>query len=165
MKKRMLAMALCLMLMLSGSAMAEELTPMDDLFERAKEALALLSYGEVDQALELLDFAFDVESGLTEDTFREFVEESLTLLDSGSVQLEVAVCWLDEAGVWHLGIPLVEPVSWDVEALVLDSRDLKAFSSYSASDWGTLEEASALAEEVYWNLEYAPGATVLFADE
>lgn len=165
MKRRILAMALCIMLICCAGAAAEQVTPMDEMFMRAKEALLLLSMDEVDQAVELLDFAFDVESGLTEDSFRAFVEDGFTLLDSGSVQLEVAVCWLDEMGVWHIGIPLVEPVSWDVEALVLDTRDMTAFSSYSASNWGALEEAAALAQEAYWNLEYQAGATVLFADE
>lgn len=165
MKRRILAMALCLMLICCTGAAAEPVTPMDEMFMRAKEALLLMSMGDVDQAVELLDFAFDVESGLTEDSFREFAAEGLTLLDSGMVQVEVALCWLDDMGVWHIGIPLVEPVSWDVEALVLDTRDMMVFSSYSVSNWGALEEAAAISQEAHWNLEYQAGATVLFADE
>lgn len=169
MMKKLAALILSLMLMASGWAMAEDaaqITPMDDLFLRAKEALLLLSEGEVDMALEKLAFVFDVESEQTEETFRQLVNEAFLLLDIDTVQLEVAVCWLDaETGVWHLGIPVVEPVSWDVEALVLDSRDLMVFCGYSASNWGALEEASALAEQAWWNTEYLPGDMVLFADE
>lgn len=167
MMKRIAALALCLMLMIPAFAAAEAqeiLTPMDEMFLRLKEALILLSLDETDQALELIKFVFDVESELTEESFRELAGTGLTLLDSGMVQTEVAVCWVDETGVYHFGIPLVEPIAPDVEAMVLCSRDLVNFSSYYPAVWGTLEEAAALHEEVYWNLEYQAGAPVLFAD-
>lgn len=164
MKKRIAVILMCLLLTV-GAARAEEVVPTDEFFARGKQALAMMACGEIDQALQTLNFVFDVESVQTEDTFRRFASEAFTLLESGLVQVEVALCWQDETGVWHLGIPLVEPVSWDVEALVLDSRDLIHFSGYSASNWGTLEEAAALSEKAYWNVEYVPGETVLFADE
>ena len=165
MTTRIAALMLCLALLFTGCAWAEPLEPTDEFFARGKQALALIAYGEIDQALETLSFVFDVEGMQTEETFRQFVAEAFTLLDKDAVQVEVALCWLDETGVWNLGIPLVEPVSWDVEALVLHSRDLINFSGYSASNWGALEEAAALSESVYWNVEYLPGETVLFADE
>lgn len=166
MKRKLLAAALCVLLLLIGCAQAEEeLTPMEMMFLRGKEAVTLLAQGEVDQALELLAFVFDVESGLTEDTFRLMVEEDMTLIDSGLVQTEVAMCWLDEMGVYHIGIPLVEPASWDVEALVLDTRDMEIFCGYSLTNWAALEEAAELSAEVYWNVEYLPGNTLLMTDE
>ena len=167
MKKRMTALILSLMLLLPAGAMAENVqaTPMDLMFQRLKDALILLSMEETDQALETIGFVFDVESELTEDSFRELAEMGLVLLDSGMVQTEVAVCWLDETGVYHFGIPLVEPISLDVEALVLCSRDLVNFSSYYASNWGALQEAAQLYPDAVWNLEYQAGVPVLFADE
>ena len=165
MKKRVAAIVLAMTLLLAGGVRAEELTPMDRMFLRGKEALTLLAAGEVDLAVELLDFVFDVESGQTEEQFRELVNQGLILMDTGMIQTEVALCWQDELGVWNLGIPLVEPVSWDVEALVLRSRDLEIFCGYEISNWGALEEAAAFAAEICWNIEYAPGAPLLFADE
>lgn len=167
MKKRMIALVLCLTILLSVSAAAQpaEMTPMDLMFQRLKDALILLSLDENDQALETLRFVFDVECGLTEETFRAMCEEQLVLLDSGMVQTEVAVCWLDEMGVYHFGIPLVEPISQDVEALVLCSRDLMDFSSYYASTWNALQEAAALDENAVWNIEYQAGTPLLFADQ
>ena len=165
MKKRMLAALLSLMLLLTGGAWAEELTPMEMMFMRGKEALTLLAAGEIDMAVELLGFVFDVESEQTEESFRELAEKGLSLLEPELIQTEVALCWQDEMGVWNLGIPLVEPVSWDVEALVLRSRDQLVFCGYEVSNWGALEEAAVFASEVFWNTEYAPGAPLLFADE
>ena len=167
MKKRMTALILCLMLLIPACAMAEsaQVTPMDMMFQRLKDALILLSLEETDQALETIGFVFDVESELTEDSFRELTEMELVLLDSGMVQTEVAVCWLDEMGVYHFGIPLVEPISLDVEALVLCSRDLINFSSYYATTWGALQETAALDPEAVWNVEYQAGVPLLFADE
>jgi len=164
MKKRIMALLLSLLL-IPCAAWAEELTPMEIFCNRGRDALTLLAAGETELALELIGFVFDVESGLTEETFVEAVGQ-LTLLDAELLQTEVALCWLDaETGVWHLGIPLVEPVSWDVEVLVLDSRDLEVFCGYSVTDWETLEEAALFSEEAYWNVEYVPGAMMLLADE
>ena len=167
MKKRMIALVLCLTMLLTVSASAQpvEMTPMDLMFQRLKDALILLSLDENDQALETIRFVFDVECGLTEETFRAMCEEQLVLLDSGMVQTEVAVCWTDEMGVYHFGIPLVEPISPDVEVLTLCSRDLIDFSSYYASTWNELQEAAALDENAVWNIEYQADAPRLFADE
>ena len=166
MKKRIAALILCLLLLPAcAGAETAQLSPMDMMFQRLKDALILLSLDENDQALEMIHFVFDVESELTEDTFRALCDEELVLLDSGMVQTEVALCWVDEMGMYHFGIPLVEPISPDIEALVLCSRDLVNFSSYYPSTWGELEEAAALYDEALWNLEYQAGTTVLFADE
>ena len=61
MKKRMIAFMLCMMLLIPACAAAEQMTPMDAMFVRLKDALILLSLDEYDQALETLRFVFDVE--------------------------------------------------------------------------------------------------------
>ena len=58
-----------------------------------------------------------------------------------------------------------EPISWDVEALILDSRDMNIFCGYSLSTWGALEEAAAIYLDAYWNGEYIPAVPLLLADE
>ena len=60
---------------------------------------------------------------------------------------------------------MYEPVSWDVEVIVLDSRDLQIYCGYSLTDWGTLEETALTAPYAVWNVEYLPTAPMLFADE
>ncbi len=162
--KRVLAAALCLALTLAPlCAQAEGSKPSDEFFDRGRRALALISYGEMDRALDELNFTFGAESGFSEDGFRDFIRNSFTMLGRGQVQLEVALCWQDAAG-WHLGIPLAEPVSEDVEVLVLDSRDLVGFSGYAASTWSALEQAADDAKKAYWNIAYDPGDTVLYTD-
>jgi len=165
MKKKWMAVLLCVLLLIGGCAQAAEyLTPMEQFVLKGKTGLQLLAAGETELALEAFAFAFEVESGQTEETFREFVPE-MTMLNAETLQLDVALCWLDEDGVWHLGIPLAEPISWDVEALVLDSRDMNIFCGYSLSTWGALEEAGMLYSEAYWNGEYLPAMPMLLADE
>ncbi len=179
MKKKIFALLLC-MILLGAHAQAEVvppqllyqqltspltvLTPMEAFVLKGKAALQLLAMGETELAMDTFAFAFEVESGQTEETFLEFVPD-MTMLDAQMLQLDVALCWMDETGVWHLGIPLVEPISWDVEALVLDSRDMNIFCGYSLSTWGALEEAAAIYLDAYWNGEYIPAVPLLLADE
>ena len=178
MMKKLFALLLC-MLLTGAYAQAEvmppmlyrqmqlptaEFTPMEYFVLKGKAALQLLAMGETESAMEVFAFSFEVESEQTEETFLEFVP-TMTMLDALTLQTDVALCWMDETGVWHLGIPLVEPISWDVEALVLDSRDMNIFCGYSLSTWGALEEAAAIYLDAYWNGEYIPAVPLLMADE
>ena len=179
MKKKIFALLLCVLL-LGAHAQAEAiqppmlyeqlinpqtvLLPMEYFALKGKAALQLLAMGETEGAMQTFGFAFEVESGQTEETFLAFVKE-MTMLDALTLQTDVALCWMDEWGVWHLGIPLVEPISWDVEALVLDSRDMNIFCGYSLSTWGALEEVSMTYLDAYWNGEYIPATPLLLADE
>ncbi len=180
MKKRIIAVLVCVLQLFFGSAWAQEIidpfygmtdingmpltAPPEEFYLRGKEALWLLAQGDMEPALEKLAFVFEVESGLTEETFQEFAA-SLTMLSAEAVQVDTALCWIDELGVWHLGIPLAEPISWDVEVLVLDSRDLSIYCGYSLSNWGALEETALFAPYALWNMEYLPDAPLLWADE
>lgn len=152
-------------LLATGCAQAEAVKPDDDFFDKGRNAMTLLSEGKVEQAFQELAFSFTVGSEKSEDDFKIFVSDSFALLDSGEVQNAVAVCWLDDGGQWHLGIPVVEPITDDIEALVLDSWNLESFSGYSASTWGALKKAVARSQAFYWNEEYLPGTLILMADE
>ncbi len=182
MMKKIFAILLCILLLgahaqaevmpqqmlyehLNAPMAATTLLPMEYFVLKGKAALQLLAMGQTELAMDTFAFEFEVESGQTEETFlREFVP-SMTMLDPVMLQLDVALCWMDDMGVWHLGIPLVEPISWDVEALVLDSRDMNIFCGYSLSTWGALEEAAAIHLDAYWNGEYIPAVPLLMADE
>ena len=177
MMKKIFALLLCILL-LGAHAQAEvmppmlyeqlkvpALTPMEYFVLKGKAALQLLAMGETNLAMDTFAFEFEVESGQTEETFLQECVPSMTMLDPVMLQLDVALCWMDDMGVWHLGIPLVEPISWDVEALVLDSRDMNIFCGYSLSTWGALEEAAAIYLDAYWNGEYIPAVPLLMADE
>ncbi len=180
MKKKMAALLMCLLLLLSPMAWAQQTDPFygmtdmngmpltappEEFFTRGKEALLLIANGQIDEAWELLAFVFDVESELSEETFRQTAAAAQRMISPEAVQTDVALCWLDELGVWHLGIPVYEPLSWDVEVVVLDSRDLQVYCGYSVTDWGTLETAALTAPYAYWNLEYLPVVPMLLADE
>ena len=182
MKKRFFALLMCLLLM-GACAQAQVMPgdapllytqlesplisfmPMEYFALKGKAGLQLLAMGETDMAMETFAFAFEVESGQTEESFLSEFVPAMTMLDPALLQLDVALCWMDEWGVWHLGIPLVEPISWDVEALVLDSRDMNIFCGYSLSTWGALEEAALTYLDAYWNGEYIPATPLLLADE
>lgn len=181
MKKRITAALMCLLLLLSPCAWAQEIidpfygmtdingmpltAPPEEFFLRGKQALLMIANGQIDEAWQLLAFEFEVESQLSEETFRQAAEAAQSMLSPEAVQTDIALCWLDELGVWHLGIPVYEPLSWDVAVVVLDSRDLQIYCGYSISDWGTLETVALTAPYIYWNMEYLPAMPMLLADE
>lgn len=162
MMKRICAVLLGVCILLSGFALADE-KPGKEFFQTGKKALALLAADDVDGVLEKLDFQFDEGSGLSEEGFRHFVSDSFTLLSSDALQQEVAACWYD-GRIWRLGIPLVEPVTDDVEVLVFTSHDLVSFCGYEASTWKMMNDAVAQSAQAFWNVEYDPGTPVLLVD-
>jgi hypothetical protein len=177
---KIVSAVMCLLLLLTSGAWAQQIDPFfgmtdaegmplnappEEFFTRGKEALVLLAEGRIDEAWNLLAFVFDVESELSEETFRQAAAAMQGFVSPEAMQTDVALCWLDEMGVWHLGIPIYEPISWDVEVVVLDSRDLQNYCSYSLTDWGTLEAAALTAPYAYWNMEYLPAVPTLLADE
>ena len=75
------------------------------------------------------------------------------------------MCYYESvSGQWLLAIPISEPVSDDVMALVLMSGDLSTFSGYAALSWAEVNDGVALSDSVYWNTEYNAGSAVLYAD-
>lgn len=161
--KRMMAALMCLCLLALGGVQADE-TSLKQLFSHARDALTMLADGDVDGALDKLDFRFEEGSGMSEDGFRNFVSDSFSMLDTSTLQVEVAVCYLD-GDLWRLGIPVAEPVSDEVEVLMLDSRDGKTFCGYKSSTWKELTAAAARGKETVWNREYTPAAPKLMADD
>ena len=157
------ALALCLTLALMPLALAENI-PSDQYFLRAKDALVLLAQGQNQQALEKLTFAYTLPEA-NDEAFLKFVKDYLPALSEETVQRDVAVCyWEALSNQYLLAIPISEPKSDDVMALVLMSPDFETFTGYAALSWAEVSEGTATSEYVWWNLEYEPGARALYAD-
>lgn len=160
--KRAMVWVLCLCL-LAGAALAES-TPQDLCFIRAKEALYALAQGDTALALEKLAFSY-ASPEQSDEAFLQFVQDYLPLLSADTVQTEVAVCYYESVSAqWLLAIPISEPTSDDVMALVLMSSDLNTFTGYAALSWAEVDDGTALSSDVWWNMEYSAGRAVLYAD-
>ena len=64
--------------------------------------------------------------------------ESFSQLDSGTVQREVSVAYW-QGSCWYLAVPVTEPKTDSVEALVLRSDDGSTFSGYKYATWGEVK--------------------------
>ncbi len=157
------ALALCLLICALPAARAESI-PSDQYFLRAKDALVLLARGQNREALEKLAFAYaDPED--SDERFLQFVADYLPGLSEETVQREVAVCyWEALSSQWLLAVPISEPKSDDVMALVLLSGDFETFTGYAALSWAEVNEGTAASDWVWWNFEYECGSPALYAD-
>ena len=163
MLKRICALALCLLLGAAPLAFAENI-PSEQYFLRAKDALTLLAGGHEKEALEKLAFVYAMPEA-SDEAFLRFVKEYLPLLSEETVQRDVAVCyWEALSSQYLLAIPISEPKSDDVMALVLMSPDFETFTGYAALSWAEVSEGTAASEYVWWNVEYEPGTRALYAD-
>lgn len=163
MLKKIMSLLVCLTLAACSLASAETI-PTDQYFEKGKTALGQLAAGQTDEALSTLAFSYASPDD-SDEKFLQFVRDYLPDLSADTVQRDVAVCyWETLSGLWLLAIPISEPVSDDVMALVLMSSDLQTFSGYAALSWAEVNEGTATSDWVWWNVEYDPGSAVLYAD-
>ncbi len=155
MKVRCILFALVLAICLGGAAQAEGEVYTgslpEEMFLNAKQALGLMSFGEYDEALEVLGMtATNVED------FKFFAEASFSSLSDG-VQLEVSVaCLTDEYG-WILAIPLWEPDAMDVETFLLHSSDGLTFDGYTSATWEFVDQLLVQSYDTIWYYRYEPG--------
>ena len=147
MKTRWIALILCCALMaMCAPAMASSYNGdlPEQMFKNAMDALVLMSYGEYQEAIDILDFS---ENEPSADDFRLFAEAGLTMLTSG-VQTEVAVaCYTDDYG-WILGVPLWKPDSMDIETFVLRSSDGATFDGYTSATWQFMDSLARKSSNV-----------------
>ena len=163
MLKKCCALVLCLLLAAMPLALAENI-PSDQYFTRGKDALGLLAQGKTQEALDKLAFSY-VQPDDSDERFLQFVKDYLPGLNEQTVQRDVAVCyWEALSGQWLLAIPISEPKSDDVMALVLMSADFETFTGYAALSWAEVNEGTAASEYVWWNVEYDAGTRALYAD-
>lgn len=157
--KKMLAVLLAVLLV-SACAYADTVPGISNsLFSDAKEALSLLSYGEFAEVSELLQFA---GSAPTESEWENFAKNFSTL-NGGTVQRDVSVAYWT-GGAWCLAVPVSEPSSDSVEALVLTTDDGTSFSGYKYSNWGSVRSGYEGSDYVVWNREYVAGTPVVIGD-
>ena len=162
--RRTLWLVLCIGLLVSGSALAAQ--PSDEFYNKGRNALLLLAQGDVDGALELIAFQFPAEDPTySEEGFRQTVEEkyAAVLDENAAIQTTAVAFYMDE--LWYLALPVIEPVSDEVESFVLVSPDQLTFTGYAALSWSAVLEMSNMAEESYWNVEYKPDCATPIADE
>ena len=153
--KKIAALALCAALMLGGMALAR---PNDELFEKGKKALGLLSYGEYDKAIKALGLK-DVSAS----ELKTQMEKDFSLLFQGTVQTDVAVMFREDRD-WYLAIPVADPTDDRVETIVYALGDGGGFQSISSSRWGDVADRLDESPEFVWNEEYLPSAPVLMSD-
>jgi hypothetical protein len=158
--KRWVAIALATALMAAFPLLASAKGMDDSLFDSAKEALTLMSYGEYAKALKKLDFA-DPPS---EADFEDFVCFELDDVLTQSVQTDVAVSFRRGKKL-YLAIPVEEPSSRDVETLVLSSANGTRFDGYRAASWGDVMKQVNADDGAVWNEPYDPGTLVVVPDE
>jgi hypothetical protein len=158
--RRWTAFLLCAVLLAAAPVIASAKDLNEALFEDAKESLTLISYGEYQKALDKLDFT----QPPTEAEFEDFVCFELDSVLTQTVQTDVAVCY-HKSKKLYLAIPVEEPVSRDVETLVLSSSDGERFDGYKSASWGDVLKLVKQDDAATWNEPYDPGTLVVVPDE
>ena len=139
----------------AGSAQLNE-----NLFDRGKNVLILLSYGEFDKAYDKAQFSDDIEK----DAFKSYIQESFFDLFNKTVQSDVAVfCFNGRA--WALYIPVLAPARDHGEVLKLISADGQSFSGYECVDLSDMHKAVDRGEIVNWNKPIQAEDIIIMADE
>lgn len=150
--KRALICLLIAGLMISGLVCAHAEVPAlsESLFNYAKGALTNLASGDYDRVVTKLPFS-DVSPSA--DEWRSFTEGSFSSLSGSSPQTRYAVAYWT-GRMWEIAVPVSEPSSGNVEALVLLSEDGKSFCGYGCSNWKSIQSEYESSNHVIWNEEY-----------
>ncbi len=155
--RRLLGCLLICALLGGAGALAEVPRLSEGMFKYAKNTLACLGSGDYDKIVTAVPFS-DVSPSA--DEWAGLAEGAFTSLSGSTPQKKYAVAyWTGEA--WKIAVPVVEPSSADVEALVLFSEDGKTFSGYSCANWDKVEKEYRKAEYVQWNEEYNGSTSVI----
>lgn len=150
-----LLLALALLVSCVLSASAQELS--DTMFENAKEAVSLISYGEFGKAIKKLNSsAFSMD----ESDLKSYIKANCRSIFDRSVQRDVAVAWYD-GSVWALAVPFEAPDDDAVGALVFYSSDGAAFDDMAYMNWGDVVSAYTSGSDVHWNVAYEAGYIIV----
>lgn len=158
--RRWTALLLCAALLAAFPVIASAKDLNEALFGDAKEALTMISYGEYQKALDKLNFAKPPSAA----DFEDFVCFELDSVLTQTVQTDVAVCY-HKGKKLYLAIPVEEPVSRDVEVLVLSSANGEQFDGYKAASWGDVMKLVKQDDAAVWNEPYDPGTLLVVPDE
>ena len=150
--KRILCCAMIAALLIAAAAPALADVPAlsAQMFDYAKAALYCLAIGDYDRVVTGLPF-----SGLSPsaDEWRGFAEGAFTALSGSTPQTQYAVAYWT-GRFWRVAVPVSEPNSDAVEALVLSSEDGSSFTGYAFATWGDVRSEYQAADYVSWNEEY-----------
>ncbi len=158
--RRWTAFLVCAALLAAFPVIASAKDLNEALFQDAKDALTLVSYGEYQKALDKLNFT----QPPAESDFEDFVCFELDSVLTQTVQTDVAVCY-HKGKKLYLAIPVEEPVSRDVETMVLSSTDGEQFDGYKALSWGDVMKSVKADDAAVWNEPYDPGTLVVVPDQ
>lgn len=154
--KRVLCIALAL-LAIGLTALADVPNLSDSLFSSAKTAVAYLASGEFERLVTLLPFSSVAPSASEWESF------AANFSDLSNVQSDYAVAYWT-GSYWVVAVPIQEPDSGNVEALVLGSEDGTSFIGYRYATWSQVESGYTSSERVLWNLEYVGSTPTVVAD-
>ena len=158
--KKMTAFALCAALFAMTPLVVSAKALDSKLFDQAKDALTLISYGEYQKALDKLNFKNPPDAA----DFEDFVCFELDSVLTQAVQTDVAVSFQKGKKV-YLAIPVEEPSSRDVETMVLSSSDGKQFDGYASDTWEDVMKQVRRDKAAVWDEAYDPGTLVVVPDE
>jgi len=158
--RRWTAFLLCAALLAAFPVIASAKDLDEALFQDAKDALTMISYGEYQKALDKLNFKEPPSAA----EFEDFVCFELDSVLTQTVQTDVSVCF-HKGKKLYLAIPVEEPVGRDVETLVLSSTSGEQFDGYAAASWGDVMKLVKQDDAAVWNEPYDPGTLVVVPDE
>lgn len=160
MKRRVALLLALLLTLLCSAAHAEAPGLSDALYGQAKEALSRLSYGDYGQISAVLTWAGVAPSAQD----WAALAGRFSTLNVGTVQRDISVAYWTGDG-WHIAVPVTEPRSDRVEALVLVSADGQSFSGFAYAQWGAVRSAYDASDAVAWNREYVESVPILISDD
>ena len=149
MKKRFCCTLLAILL-LTSVALAEVPSLSENMFKYAKGTLSCLASGAYDKIVTSVPFSGVSPSA---DEWAGFAEGGFTDLPGSTPQTKYAVAYW--TGVrWKIAVPVSEPNSASVEALVLISEDGQSVTGYGCSSWSQVSSEYESSNYVHWNAEY-----------
>lgn len=160
--KRLLSIAsAAIALILCASACADVPPLSDHLFDCAKGAISALASGEYDRLVTSMPFS-DVSPSA--DEWQSFAQGAFSSLAGSNPQTYYAVAYRI-GGFWKIAVPVSEPDSDGVEALVLVSEDGNTISGYGRSTWGQIRGEYQSSDYVKWNHEYVSSTSAVIESD
>lgn len=159
--KKIFSCMLILAFLLSCALPAHAETPglSEKLFKYAKNALSCLASGEFDKVVTSLPFS-DISPSA--DEWRNFAQGSFSSLFGVTPQSKYAVAYWN-GRAWMLAVPVSEPNSGSVEALILTSEDGSTFTGYGCAVWANVKREYEASPYVVWDEEYSASTSVIVA--
>lgn len=160
--KKAASLILIIVLILSCAGAFAEVPSLDDqLFGYAKDAVSYLASGAYEKLVTSLPFS-DVSPSA--DEWQSFAQGNFSTLSGASPQQTYAVAYWT-GSCWKIAVPVFEPSSDSVEALILVSSDGTSFSGYGYSNWGSVSSEYQSADYVQWNQEYVSSTSVTIEND